>query len=341
MHNKLQEFGAKPASATSTILPGFDAYLSMDNTALWAEVQKEFPTGYKLSHVFLYLPASLISRTGKLIAASIANKVNPSHTGVCYASRKTLALDAEVSVATLDRFTTGAAGRAIFTTEIPKDKIGIETARRTLTRSAMLFCLAIALFRKTVSRAKQKVMAFALQAAPVVLFSNGGGRKKQPVNGAHNASQKKTLPPSEEQKENPNIGTGDPMGVDNSEEQLADTNGERQRKTLAEWNALVNQTRIQGQLNAAERNYQERQVSLSAGEKHYKHMFIKLMDALKRSTRLSDDEAFRASYKDQDYSKIPEGFRGYKRSHRLSDDAAFSADYSKRDYSGIPHGFHG
>lgn len=339
MHNKLQEFGAKPASATSTILPGFDAYLSMDNTALWAEVQKEFPTGYKLSHVFLYLPASLISRTGKLIAASIANKVNPSHTGVCYASRKTLALDAEVSVATLDRFTTGAVGRAIFSTEIPKDKIGIETARRTLTRSAMLLCLAIALFRKTVSRAKQKVMAFALQAAPALLFSNEGGRKKQPGNGAHNASQKKIFPPSEEQKENPNIGTGDPMGVDNSEEQLAGE--ERQGKTLAEWNAVVNQTRIQGQLNAAERNYHERQVSLSAGEKQYKHMFIKLMDALKRTTRLSDDVAFRASYKDQDYSKIPEGFRGNKRSDRLSDDAAFSADYSKRDYSDIPHGFHG
>lgn len=339
MHNKLQEFGTKPTSATSTILPGFDAYLSMDNTALWAEVQKEFPTGYKLSHVFLYLPAALISRTGKLIAASIANKVNPSHTGVCYASRKTLALDAEVSIATLDRFTTGAVGRAIFSTEIPKDKIGIETARRTLTRSAMLFCLAIALFRKTVSRAKQKVMAFALQAAPALLFSNEGGRKKQPGNGAHNALQKKILPPSEEQKENPNIGTGDPMGVDNSEEQLAGE--ERQGKTLAEWNAVMNQTRIQGQLNAAERNYHERQVSLSAGEKQYKHMFIKLMDALKRTTRLSDDVAFRASYKDQDYSKIPEGFRGNKRSDRLSDDAAFSADYSKRDYSDIPHGFHG
>lgn len=310
MNDMHQEFASKPTSLISALLPDFEVYQGMDNAALWAEVQKEYPTGYKLSHVFLYLPASLISRTGKLIAASIANKVNPSHTGVCYASRKTLALDAEVSVATLDRFTTGATGRAIFTTEIPQDKIGIETARRSLTRSAMLFCMAIALFRKNVSRAKQKVMAFALQAAPDVLFTNGGGRKTKPADGAQNASQKETLPHSQKQKENPGIETGNHNPGNGPAENCAGTGAESQGKTLAEWNALIHQNRIQGQLNTAERNYQERQSAQNAADKHYKHMFIKLMDSIKRSTRLSDDMAFCADFSKRNYGEIPSGFRG-------------------------------
>ncbi|WP_162381345.1 hypothetical protein [Citrobacter sp. NCU1] len=285
----------------SADLPDFEHYRSMDNNALWNEVQKSYPTGYKLSHAFLCLPATLISRTGKLIAASIANKVNPSHTGVCYASRKTLALDAEVSVATLDRFTSGAAGRAIFTSEIPKDKIGLETARRTLTRGAMLFCLAISLFRKTVSRVKQKVMAFALKAASSVLFTKSGGRKTIPGEGAQNALQNKILPPSKSQKEKINIGTGDTNSVDNSEVP--------QGKTLTQWDEQINQTRIQGQLNTAERNYQERLSALSANEKRYKHMFIKLMDVFKSSTHQREDVMFRSSYANVDYSKKPKGFR--------------------------------
>ncbi|MEG0870284.1 MAG: hypothetical protein RSG77_25050 [Hafnia sp.] len=285
----------------STDLPGFEHYRSMDNDALWTEVQKNYPTGYKLSHAFLCLPAALISRTGKLIAASIANKVNPSHTGVCYASRKTLALDAEVSVATLDRFTAGSTGRAIFTSEIPQDKIGLETARRTLTRGAMLFCLAIAMYRKTTSRVKQKVMAFALKAAPAVLFTKTGGRKLQPVEGTHNASQKKILTPSKSKKEKINIGTG--------ESDLVDKQEGVKGKTLQQWNERINKTRIQGQFNTAERNYQERQSALGANEKRYKHMFIKLMDTLKKSIHQHDDGIFRASFKDVDYSKKPDGFR--------------------------------
>lgn len=285
----------------SADLPGFEHYRSMDNDALWIEVQKNYPTGYKLSHAFLCLPAVLISRTGKLIAASIANKVNPSHTGVCYASRKTLALDAEVSVATLDRFTAGSTGRAIFTSEIPQDKIGLETARRTLTRGAMLFCLAIAMYRKTTSRVKQKVMAFALKAAPAVLFTKSGGRKSLPVEGAQNASQKKISTPSKSKKEKTNIGTGESDPVDKQEGVKC--------KTLQQWNERINKTRIQGQLNTAERNYQERQSALGANEKRYKHMFIKLMDTLKKSIHQRDDGIFRASFKDVDYSKKPDGFR--------------------------------
>lgn len=294
-----------PSSITNCVisadLPDFEHYHHLDNEALWLEVQKNYPTGYKLSHAFLFLPVALISRTGKLIAASIANKVNPSHTGVCYASRKTLALDAEVSIATLDRFTAGATGRAIFTSEIPQDKIGIETARRTLTRGAMLFCLAIALFRKTTSRVKQKVMAFALKAASVVLFTKSGGRKTQPEEGAQNASQKKILTPSKSQKEKTNTVTGESDSVDKQEGVKG--------KTLQQWNERINKTRIQGQLNTAERNYQERQSALGTNEKRYKHMFIKLMDTLKKSIHQRDDGIFRSSFNDVDYSKKPDGFR--------------------------------
>lgn len=178
--NQCQIGSAKIDENVTPLFPalrGFGRYLEMSKENLWLEIQKEFPTGYKLSNALACLPANIATRTGKLIATSIANKVNPSHTGVCYASRKTLALDAEVSIATFDRFTSSDIGRAIFNSEIPHDKTGIETARRTLTRAAMLFCLAIASYKKEVSRLKQTVMAFALKAASTLLCITPGGRK--------------------------------------------------------------------------------------------------------------------------------------------------------------------
>lgn len=283
-------------------LPEFSAYLDMDNAALWLELQRAFPTGYKLSNALAYLPASLVSRTGKIIAGCIANKVNPSHTGVCYASRKTIAQEAEVSIATLDRFTTSNAGRAIFNSEIPQGTIGTETARRTLTRPAMLFCLAIFLYRKTVSRLKQKVMMFALKAASALIVIKEGGRKTKRGTGAQNEAQKEIVTALSEREKNPNSAPEPSQVVDKPDQVY-------QGKTLAEWNALITATRIQGQLNAAEERYNQRQGNEI---NQLKSMMLKVLSAFKTTGNGKNDTVFRESFAGVDYGKIPKGFRGYQ-----------------------------
>lgn len=283
-------------------LPEFSAYLEMDNAALWLELQRAFPTGYKLSNALAYLPASLVSRTGKIIAGCIANKVNPSHTGVCYASRKTIAQEAEVSIATLDRFTTSNTGRAIFNSEIPQGTIGTETARRTLTRPAMLFCLAIFLYRKTVSRLKQKVMVFALKAASALIVIKEGGRKTKRGAGAQDEAQKEIVTASSEREKNPNSAPEPSQVVDKPDQAY-------QGKTLAEWNALITATRIQGQLNAAEERYNQRQGNEI---NQLKSMMLKVLSAFKTTGNGKNDTVFRESFAGVDYGKIPKGFRGYQ-----------------------------
>lgn len=287
---------------TFPALPEFSAYLEMDNAALWLELQRAFPTGYKLSNALAYLPASLVSRTGKIIAGCIANKVNPSHTGVCYASRKTIAQEAEVSIATLDRFTTSNTGRAIFNSEIPQGTIGTETARRTLTRPAMLFCLAIFLYRKTVSRLKQKVMVFALKAASALIVVKERGRKTKRVAGAQDEAQKEIVTASSEREKNPNSAPEPSQVMDKPDQAY-------QGKTLAEWNALITETRIQGQLNAAEERYTQRQGNEI---NQLKSMMLKVLSAFKSSGTGKNDSVFRESFAGVDYGKVPKGFRGYQ-----------------------------
>ena len=298
--NSLPDSAKKPTLFPG--LPEFSAYLEMDNAALWLELQRAFPTGYKLSNALAYLPASLVSRTGKIIAGCIANKVNPSHTGVCYASRKTIAQEAEVSIATLDRFTTSNAGRAIFNSEIPQGTIGTETARRTLTRPAMLFCLAIFLYRKTVSRLKQKVMMFALKAASALIVIKEGGRKTKRGAGAQDEAQKEIVTASSEREKNPNSAPEPSQVVDKPDQVY-------QGKTLAEWNAFITATRIQGQLNAAEERYNQRQGNEI---NQLKSMMFKVLSAFKTTGNGKNDTVFRESFAGVDYGKIPKGFRGYQ-----------------------------
>ena len=298
--NSLPDSAKKPTLFPG--LPEFSAYLEMDNAALWLELQRAFPTGYKLSNALAYLPASLVSRTGKIIAGCIANKVNPSHTGVCYASRKTIAQEAEVSIATLDRFTTSNAGRAIFNSEIPQGTIGTETARRTLTRPAMLFCLAIFLYRKTVSRLKQKVMVFALKAASALIVIKEGGRKTKRGAGAQDEAQKEIVTASSEREKNPNSAPEPSQVVDKPDQVY-------QGKTLAEWNAFITATRIQGQLNAAEERYNQRQGNEI---NQLKSMMFKVLSAFKTTGNGKNDTVFRESFAGVDYGKIPKGFRGYQ-----------------------------
>ena len=295
--NSLADIAVQPPLLRS--LPEFSAYIEMDNDALWLELQRAFPTGYKLSNALAYLPASLVSRTGKIIAGCIANKVNPSHTGVCYASRKTIAQEAEVSIATLDRFTTSNTGRAIFNSEIPQGTIGTETARRTLTRPAMLFCLAIFLYRKTVSRLKQKVMMFALKAASALIVINEGGRKTKRGPGAQNEAQKEIVTAFSEREKKPNSAPEPSQVVDKPDQAY-------QGKTLAEWHTLITSTRIQGQLNAAEERYNQRQGNEI---NQLKSMMLKVLSAFKTAGNGKNDTMFRASYEDVDYSKVPTGFR--------------------------------
>jgi hypothetical protein len=79
-----------------------------------------------------------------------------------------------------------------------------------------------------------------------------------------------------------------------------------QGKTLAEWNALITATRIQGQLNAAEERYNQRRGNEI---NQLKSMMLKVLSAFKTAGNGKNDTMFRASYADVDYSKVPTGFR--------------------------------
>ena len=207
-----------------------------------------------------------------------------------------------MSIATLDRFTTSNAGRAIFNSEIPQGTIGTETARRTLTRPAMLFCLAIFLYRKTVSRLKQKVMVFALKAASALIVIKEGGRKTKRGAGAQDEAQKEIVTASSEREKNPNSAPEPSQVVDKPDQVY-------QGKTLAEWNAFITATRIQGQLNAAEERYNQRQGNEI---NQLKSMMLKVLSAFKTTGNGKNDTVFRESFAGVDYGKIPKGFRGYQ-----------------------------
>ncbi|WP_312329813.1 hypothetical protein [Atlantibacter hermannii] len=179
----------------------------------------------------------------------------------------------------------------------------METARRTLTRPAMLFCLAIFHYRQSVSRLKQKVMAFALKAATALLFGQIRGRITKRGTGAQNEPQKEILNSPLESQNKTNIAPEPSQDVNNIYQSV-------QGKTLAEWNFQIAKTRIQGQINAAESRYHARQEKLSAETRQLKGMLLKMLSTFRPGYGVKPDNAFRASYSNVEYGTIPNGFHG-------------------------------
>lgn len=149
-------------------LPELAQYGPYSDDQLFAELQRRGVKRGAINRAIDSLPKAILSLHQRAVATAIATNIVLDKGAACTKNRAQIGRIANVSLATVDRFTSSGIGRAMFDNNRPADAHHYDANHRTFARQFLLYLLIIELYKDNRTGTTAQLRNLGLTIAPML-----------------------------------------------------------------------------------------------------------------------------------------------------------------------------